>query len=233
MIPVTRRAVASTTVLVLLCFASGAARAEEARAAPATSEVGASPLAVEEAVVAPYPAPETVLASMDMSVFAPLAGAVGATAGLGLGVVGGVGTAFGLLVVQSWMLDASASGWTLGVVSLAQLATPVLLVAMPLLGAALGAFAALALFGEAPLAALGGAAAAIATPIGVLVGAVACGTAGLLTGIAFASANGARWDNEVVALLGVGGAILGGGLGGVAGAATGGGLAGLAIVASE
>lgn len=158
---------------------------------------------------------------------------MGATAGIGLGAVGGVGTAFGLLVVQAWMLDASASGWNLGVAALAKLATPVLLAAMPVLGAGLGAFAALALFGDAPVAALGGAAAAIAAPVGVLVGAVACGTAGVLIGIALSSAHGASWDNNVVILLGAGGVVLGAGLGAIAGAATVGAAAGFAIGAVE
>lgn len=236
MTTVTRPAFASTACVLALCVASASVRAQEGSLPPAAPALAASESAAranEGGTSASGDAPAASVGAAELDALAPIAGAVGAAVGVGVGGVVALGTTWGLWSILSAASLASSGGWAVAVAGIAQLATPVLLVGLPTLGAGLGAFGTLALVTDTSAAALGGVTAAVATPIGAVAGGVAGGAAGALGGLALVGGNTGGWNMLGVLLFGFAGGVLGAGVGGVLGATSGGAVAGLVVAAVE
>ncbi|MBI1944599.1 MAG: hypothetical protein HYS27_02825 [Deltaproteobacteria bacterium] len=200
---------------------SAAVHAEEPT--PATTATASENPVAAVGEPAASPDDEEVLGAEtpDLRVAAPLAGGIGAAVGVVAGGVAGVGAAYGASLLVA---DGSAGGSGAAGSAFAEIASPILVLGLPVLGAGLGAFGALALVTDMPNAAIGGVVAAVATPLGAVAGAVV----GVVVGVVMAKTQYSNADPLFAMAIVGGSGVLGAGVGAIVGASTGGAAAGFA-----
>lgn len=213
--------------VLLVSVAAAGALAVEPADLPDEVPAGTAAPAPASVAVGVEPANDEAPAGPNLRPLAPVAGAVGSIVGVGVGGAAGLAATWGVWGLISAASAASSAGWVHLVLGLAQLASPVVLVALPAIGAGLGAFAGLALVTDTASAAAGGVVAAVATPVGAVGGTAAGAALGVAAGVALVSKSGSDpYAVLVVLALGFGGGVLGAGVGGLAGATAGGAIGG-------